>query len=69
VAVFSAVVVAVVLTGAAPLPVLIADIPPALLLDAFRVAFLTGSLMALLAFVSVMATRKSRRGAGTGSGK
>jgi MFS family permease len=60
VAVFSAVVVAVILTGAAPLPGLIADAPPSLLLDAFRVAFLTGSLMALLAFISVMVTRKSR---------
>jgi DHA2 family methylenomycin A resistance protein-like MFS transporter len=62
VAVFSAVVVAVILTGVAPLPVVIADVPSSLLLDAFRVAFLTGSLMALLAFISVMATRKGRGG-------
>jgi MFS family permease len=64
VAVFSAVLVAVVLTGTAPLPVSIADVPSALLLDAFRVAYLTGALLALLAFISVMATRKGRRGAG-----
>ena len=66
VAVSSAVLVAVVLTGAAPLQVFIADVSPALLLDAFRVAFLTGALLSLLAFVSVMATRKSRRGPGAG---
>jgi hypothetical protein len=66
VAVSSTVLVAVVRTGAAPLPVFIADVSPALLLDAFRVAFLTGALLSLLAFVSVMATRKSRRGPGAG---
>jgi MFS family permease len=64
VAVFSAVLVAVVLTGAATLPVFIADVPSALLLDAFRVAYLTGALLALLAFISVMVIRKSRRGPG-----
>jgi hypothetical protein len=67
VAVFNAVVVAVVLNGATPLPVPIAEVPSTLLLDAFRVAFLTGALMALLAFISVMATRKGRKGPGVGS--
>jgi hypothetical protein len=66
VAVSSAVLVAVVLTGAALLPLSIADVSSALLLDAFRVAYLTGALLALLAFISVMATRKGRRGAGAG---
>jgi MFS family permease len=63
VAVFSAVVLAVLSSGPGGMPV---PIPSSLLLDAFRVAFLTGALVALLAFVSVTATRKGRRGTGPG---
>ncbi|NTV00033.1 MAG: hypothetical protein HGA55_02785, partial [Methanoregulaceae archaeon] len=60
--------ISVILTGIAPLPVAIADVPSTLLLDAFRVAYLTGALLALLAFISVMATPQGRRGAGAGAG-
>lgn len=66
VAVFSAVVLAVLSSGLGGMPVPVAEVPPSLLLDAFRVAFLTGALVALLAFISVTATQKGRRGEGPG---
>jgi EmrB/QacA subfamily drug resistance transporter len=59
VAVFEAVLAGVVLSGITG-PLVVENVPPLLLLDAFRVAFLTGAFIAVLAFITVMATKKRR---------
>ncbi|MBP1928378.1 EmrB/QacA subfamily drug resistance transporter [Methanolinea mesophila] len=60
VAVFEAVLAGVVLAGITG-PFVADAIPPGLLLDAFRVAFLFGGFTSVLAFITVMATRKKRK--------
>ncbi len=60
VAVFEAILAGVVLSGIGG-PLAVEAIPPFLLLDAFRVAFLSGAFISVLAFISVMATRRRIR--------
>jgi EmrB/QacA subfamily drug resistance transporter len=60
VAVFEAVLAGVILSGITG-PLVVRDTPPSLLLDAFRVAFLLGAFIAVLAFITVMTTRKRGR--------
>jgi EmrB/QacA subfamily drug resistance transporter len=67
VAVFEAILAGVVLSGVGG-PLVVETLPPSLLLDAFRVAFLTGAFISVLAFITVMATRKRKRALTTGGG-
>jgi EmrB/QacA subfamily drug resistance transporter len=60
VAVFEAVLAGVVLAGLSG-PFVADAIPPGLLLDALRVAFLFGGFISVLAFITVMATRRRIR--------
>jgi EmrB/QacA subfamily drug resistance transporter len=60
VAVFGAILAGVVLSGIGG-PLAVETVPPLQLLDAFRVAFLTGAFIAVLAFITVMATRKRKK--------
>jgi MFS family permease len=60
VAAFGAILAGVVLSGIGG-PLAVETVPPSLLLDAFRVAFLTGAFIAVLAFIIVMMTRRRKK--------
>ena len=63
VAAFGAVLAGVVLSGITG-PLVVENVSPSLLLDAFRVAFLFGAFVAVLAFITVMATKSRKKSAG-----